>query len=402
MDEGFAPGIGDKLRSYVYLLVDPRTGRAFFAGRGRNDRCFRHLQAARIAGESGDVAQPTGSGDAASALGESGDVANVAEPGQVAEAGQAAEPMGPGSTAPGDESNLSVGHPGGRSFPFLDRIREIEAGGRPVRIDILRYGLSADEARLVEVVAQEALGLRSERGARIEQAGGIDRGGSDGSARGTSSARRTLPAQRTEATGLNTLLAKPAKIKRSHRVVLLRLGKSCGPGASDAQLDEAIASGWKIGRRWTDPQDRRSPQWALAVVDDVVRAVYRIDGWKRAEPSATAEPVHPAQPSWSATPAPTQPAQPSSSGPLAPTQPAQAPATQSAPTQPAQAAPAPLAQTPASSPAPRWALTGERDAELERKYRGRNVSAYLSSGSQNPVTYVWCGPHWVNSPARIG
>jgi hypothetical protein len=89
------------------------------------------------------------------------------------------------------------------------------------------------------------------------------------------------------------------------------------------------------------------------VVDDVVRGVYRIDGWKQAVPTAT-----------------TQPSSTQSSS------------TQSSSSQPA-----------------RWALAGERDPELERKYRGRNVSAYLSSGSQNPVTYVWCGPHWVNNPA---
>jgi hypothetical protein len=155
--------------------------------------------------------------------------------------------------------------------------------------------------------------------------------------------------------------------------VLLRLGKAFGPGTSDAQLDEAIRSGWKIGRRWTDPQDRRSPQWALAVVDDVVRAVYRIDGWKQAEPPVSAVPAEPAVTAVPAEPAVTA-----------------EPAAGASPTSPAETTASPL-------PA-RWALTGERDPELERKYRGRNVSAYLSSGSQNPVTYVWCGPHWVNSP----
>jgi len=29
---------------------------------------------------------------------------------------------------------------------------------------------------------------------------------------------------------------------------------------------------------------------------------------------------------------------------------------------------------------------------------GRSVAAYRTSGSQNPVGYVWCGPHWVNRP----
>jgi hypothetical protein len=321
MDEGFAPGIGEKLRSYVYLLVDPRTGRTFFAGRGRNDRCFRHVQAARVdeAGEPGSVGR------------------------------------------------------GGRTFPVLERIREIQSSGRSVRIDILRYGLDADEARLVEAVACDALGLRppsDDRGAGTGRDNGAGRtmGAKQGKRAGEpSGARPSVPAQRTEATRLNTLLARPAKIKRSHRVVLLRLGKALGPGTSDAQVEEAVRSAWKIGRRWTDPESRRSPQWAFAVVDDVVRAVFRIDGWKPSDSTTgTADPTPPArggQAPW------TRPSQLASS------------------------------QSPATGPPARWTLTGERDPELEQRYRGRNVSAYLSSGSQNPVTYVWCGPHWVNSPA---
>lgn len=333
MDEGFAPGIGEKLRSYVYLLVDPRTGRAFFAGRGRNDRCFQHVQAARTdeAGEPGPVGR------------------------------------------------------GGRPFPVLERIREIQSSGRSVRIDILRYGLDADEARLVETVASDALGLRSPSG---DGDGGTGRDNGAGRAVGAkqgkrggepSGARRSVPAQRTEATRLNTLLAKPAKIKRSHRVVLLRLGKSLGPGTSDAQVDEAVRSAWKIGRRWTDPESRRSPQLAFAVVDDIVRAVFRIDGWKPSD-SGTGRPSGTAGPS----------------GKSDPTSAARG-VGQAAWIRPSQLAGP--GQAPATDPPTRWTLTGERDPQLEQRYRGRNVSAYLSSGSQNPVTYVWCGPHWVNSPA---
>ena len=90
---GSRPAVSAKLRSYVYLLVDPRTGRPFYVGRGRNDRCFRHVEAARP-----------------------GPVRRTSRP----------------------------------KFPMLDRIREVEAGDAPVRIDILRHGLSPDEALLVE------------------------------------------------------------------------------------------------------------------------------------------------------------------------------------------------------------------------------------------------------------
>ena len=43
----FPPGVAAKLAVYVYLLVDARTGRPFLVARGRGDRCFRHVEAAR-------------------------------------------------------------------------------------------------------------------------------------------------------------------------------------------------------------------------------------------------------------------------------------------------------------------------------------------------------------------
>jgi hypothetical protein len=335
MDEGFAPGIGEKLRSYVYLLVDPRTGRAFFAGRGRNDRCFRHVQAARANQETAPVTVGFGEPGPTRSF-EPGPTRSF-EPGPTdrsesestggSESGADRLESGTdGSESGTDGSESGKAQRVGRAFPVLDRIREIEASGRSVRIDILRYGLNPDEARLVEATARDALGLPT---------GSPDR---SGGAPTSTDRGRALANQRTEAATLNTVLAKPAKIKRSHRAVLLRPGKSFGPATSDAQLEQAVRSAWTIGRRWTDPVSPRSPQWAFVVIDDLVRAVYRIDGWKQAVPASAGRPA-------------------------------------------------------------RWSLAGERDPVLERKYRGRNVGAYLSPGSQNPVTYVWCGPHWVNSPA---
>jgi hypothetical protein len=45
----------------------------------------------------------------------------------------------------------------------------------------------------------------------------------------------------------------------------------------------------------------------------------------------------------------------------------------------------------------RYSFTGTRDAELERRYVGKSVAAHLGAGAPSPVTYVWCGPHWVNT-----
>ena len=306
MNEGFAPGIGEKLRSYVYLLVDPRTGRAFYAGRGRNDRCFRHVQAAR--------SDRRGAADGALPGSEGGR--------QGPPAGGEGDERGPA----GGGERVPEGRPAGagRGYPVLGRIREIESSGRSGRIDILRYGLSADEARLVEAVA----GTPSVWG-RHQTAGPPPAGPSPDSA----------PRRRCSTPGWPD---RPSSSAATGSRSSARAGRSAR--ISEAQLDEAIGSEWKIGRRWTDPRSPRSPQWAFVVVDDLVRAVLRIDGWKPAE----------------STP--------------------------------------PMQPPPVPGTSARWRLTGERDPEMERKYRGRNVSAYLSPGSQNPVTYVWCGPHWVNRP----
>ncbi len=247
----FPPGVGTKLASYVYLLVDPRTGRPFFVGRGRGDRCHRHLEAAR------SLSEDPGTGDMTT------------------------------------------------RFAQLDRIRDMESDGRPVRIDILRYGLTPAEARLVEASVNDALGL-----------GQVTR----------------LDDQRRPAVELGAELAKRARIKRSHPMVLLRTGTH---GAETAY--DTARHGWRIGQRWVDTTSPKSPRWATVVAGDLVVAVYRIDSW------------------------------------------APSPAT---------------AERPGAG---RWSFVGTSDPDLDARYAGRNVAAYLGHGAPNPVTYVWCGPHWVNT-----
>ncbi|MGO8871453.1 MAG: LEM-3-like GIY-YIG domain-containing protein [Acidimicrobiales bacterium] len=256
-DGGFAPGVAARLRSYVYLLVDPRTGRPFYVGHGKGERCFRHVSAARRAGTTDDLEQ---------------------------------------------------------KYPGLGRIREIESGGRSVRVDILRHGLSPDEALLVAAATHEALGLSGEP---------------------------VLGCQRRPAAEVSALLAKRAKFKPCHQVVLLRIG---GAGADFSY--ERIRHGWRIGRRWTDPESPRSPRWAVTVVGDMVASVYRIERW---EPTVL--------------------------GP-----------------DPAGTAGRAGAQAP-----DRHSFVGTRDPELERRYVGRSAAAYVGAGAQGTMTYVWCGPHWVNT-----
>jgi hypothetical protein len=253
----FPPGVAAQVATYVYLLVDARTGRVFHVGRGRGDRCFRHVEAARSL------------------------------------------------TADGVPADTATDHLPAAKYPALERIREAESDGRPVRIEVLRHGLTGPEADLVVAAVDDALAL------------GLP---------------TRLGGQRTPAVDLGASLAKRAKIKRSHQVVLLRVGAH----GTDTDYDRA-RHGWRIGRRWVDTGSVRSPTWVVLVAGDLVDAVYRVDGW---EP------------------------------------------------------------TPSSGPpggVERWSFAGERDPGLESRYVGRSVAAYLGTGTPSQVTYVWCGPHWVNT-----
>ncbi|MGA2835785.1 MAG: hypothetical protein ABSF84_04235 [Acidimicrobiales bacterium] len=254
----FPPGVAAKIAVYVYLLVDPRTGRPFFVGRGRGDRCFRHVEGARTT--TGATGGPPAAG--------------------------AAEPA---------------------RFPVLDRIREAESDGRPVRIEILRHGLTVPEAELVVAAVDDALSLGLEP---------------------------SLGSQRSPAVELGSALAKRAKFKRGHQVVLLRVGAH----GTDAAY-ESVRHGWRIGRRWVDTGSVRSPRWAVVVAGDLVDSVYRIDRWE----------------------------------------------------------PAPVPPGAGARLVERYSFTGTRDPGLEERYAGRSVSAYLGTGTPSQVTYVWCGPHWVNT-----
>ena len=43
--ESFPAGVADKLRTYVYRLIDPRNGETFYVGKGKGDRVFSHIRA---------------------------------------------------------------------------------------------------------------------------------------------------------------------------------------------------------------------------------------------------------------------------------------------------------------------------------------------------------------------
>src|SRR5436190_12963201 len=43
--ESFPPEVADKLKTYVYRLIDPRNGEAFYVGKGKSSRVFAHARA---------------------------------------------------------------------------------------------------------------------------------------------------------------------------------------------------------------------------------------------------------------------------------------------------------------------------------------------------------------------
>jgi hypothetical protein len=45
MIQSFPLGVAEKLKTYVYRLIDPRNGETFYVGKGKGDRVFAHIKA---------------------------------------------------------------------------------------------------------------------------------------------------------------------------------------------------------------------------------------------------------------------------------------------------------------------------------------------------------------------
>lgn len=52
----FPPGVAERLKWYVYRLIDPRNGETFYVGKGKGDRIFQHAKGALSAIEDEDAA----------------------------------------------------------------------------------------------------------------------------------------------------------------------------------------------------------------------------------------------------------------------------------------------------------------------------------------------------------
>lgn len=208
----FALGVSEKIGFYVYLLIDPRDESVFYVGKGTGHRCFSHLAEAQVTGD-----DTTG------------------------------------------------------DYEKLDRIRDIESSGLPVRIDILRHGLGEHEAFLVESAAIDLVSGLTNRHFGHE----------------------AVELGRRSVSEINALYgATPVTIDPSHCVVLIRINRNFERGITDDALYEATRKWWKVRASRQELGKPGAPQWAMAIFGGIVRAVYRIEAWERpSEEDIGADPI---------------------------------------------------------------------------------------------------------------
>ena len=52
----FPVEVAERLKWYVYRLIDPRNGETFYVGKGQGDRIFQHVKGALAVGNGEDAA----------------------------------------------------------------------------------------------------------------------------------------------------------------------------------------------------------------------------------------------------------------------------------------------------------------------------------------------------------
>ena len=130
-------------------------------------------------------------------------------------------------------------------------IQEIHDTGREVGIEILRHGMTEDEAFVAEAVAIDAL-----------RAAGLDLANL-AAGHGSSKGWAALDELRAR------YAAPSVDIDFAHRVILIRISRNYAAGISDADL-------YRFTRQWWKVRPSRAPEYAFSVHGGIVRAVYRI------------------------------------------------------------------------------------------------------------------------------
>lgn len=131
-------------------------------------------------------------------------------------------------------------------------INEIRDEGLEPQIDILRHGLTENEAKLVEAAAIDLIGK-----ANLTNVMAGNHGRSFG--------RITLRDVVTQFT------AKKVSVK--HKAILITINKRYRSDMTPEELYEATRGIWKLSRR------REKAEYAMSVYRGIVREVYRIKKW---------------------------------------------------------------------------------------------------------------------------
>jgi uncharacterized protein len=132
------------------------------------------------------------------------------------------------------------------------RIAEIRDAGLEPQIDILRYGLSDSEARLVEAAAIDLYG----KGNLTNRVAGYHQGSFG---------------HITSQELILMFTARPVEVR--HRVMLITINRLYRSGMTELELYEATRGTWVVG------EHRNRVEYAFAVYQGIVREVYRIEKW---------------------------------------------------------------------------------------------------------------------------
>jgi len=188
----FPRSVVEKVATYVYLLRDPRSGKVFYVGKGKGNRVFSHAAASeRDMGETEKIS----------------------------------------------------------------RIREIRKAGFEVECEIIRHGLTDDQAFEVESALIDYIGI--ENLANVVA-------GMHADTRGRMTVREIIAQYE----------AKPITIIEPG--ILMIINRRFRKNMTATELYEATRGDWVLGDR------RKCAKYAFSVYNGVIRQVYRIHQWARA------------------------------------------------------------------------------------------------------------------------
>ena len=155
---------------------------------------------------------------------------------------------------------------GARAFAHLDsldgdkgeKINAIRKRGLEPRIDILRYGITDQEALLIEAAAIDLIG----KGKLTNIASGVTRG----------------YGRVSFAELLNTFTAKRVTVR--HKALLIKISRMYRHDMPPRELYEAVRAAWVLGK------DREKADYGIALYQGVAKEVYKINKW---HPAGTLE-----------------------------------------------------------------------------------------------------------------